>query len=267
MVKEPKYGYVTVKYGLHVLNIFLISHLHGDHFFGLPGLIATFQLLGRQAELHIYGPKGIKEAITLLLKLGSSWTSFPLYFHELTTTCSEVIFEDEKVVVKTIPLKHRVYANGFLFAEQPGERKLNRVAAEEYNIDICYYQNIKNGRDVVLDDGTVLANSLLTYDPSPAKSYAFCSDTKYVPENVSLLRGVTALYHESTFLHQHADLAEKTGHSTARQAAEIAKASEVGMLILGHYSTRYSSLGVFKDEAETVFEPVFLAEDGKEFVI
>lgn len=157
---------------------------------------------------------------------------------------------------------------GFLFAEQPGERKLNRVAAEEYNIDICYYQNIKNGRDVVLDDGTVLANSLLTYDPSPAKSYAFCSDTKYVPENVSLLRGVTALYHESTFLHQHADLAEKTGHSTARQAAEIAKASEVGMLILGHYSTRYSSLmGCLKMRQETVFEPVFWLKDGKEFVI
>ncbi len=247
------------------IKTIFISHLHGDHFFGLPGLISTFRLLGRETELHIYGPKGIKEGITLMLKLGNSWTNFPLIFHELNSKTSELIFEDEKVEVHTIPLKHRIYANGFLFKEKLGERKLNVNAVKQYEIDVCYYQNIKNGKNVTLDNGKVILNSELTYDPLPPKSYAFCSDTSYNPDIIPLINEVNALYHESTFLEKHKNLATTTGHSTAGQAAEIAKKANVKMLILGHYSTRYNGIECFKEEAELVFKNVELANDGKSF--
>jgi ribonuclease Z len=242
-----------------------ISHLHGDHFFGLPGLISTFRLLGREEPLHIYGPKGIKEAITLFLKLGDSWTNFPLLFHELSSKEQELIFEDDKVEVRTLPLDHRVYTNGFLFTEKPKERKLNVDATKKYGIEICYYQNIKNGKDVVLEDGTVVKNELLSFNPPPVKSYAFCSDTAYKPALVPLLKGVDVLYHEATFLDQHEHLAPKTKHSTAKQAALIAKDAQVKQLILGHFSTRYDNMNRFKEEAQTVFEAVDIADDGKEF--
>jgi len=240
-----------------------ISHLHGDHFFGLPGLIATFHLLGRGNELHVYGPKGIKEAITLLLKLGNSWTSYPLIFHELTSTQPEVIFEDEKVIIETIPLKHRVYTNGFLFSEKPNPRKLNVEKVEEYGIEKYHYNNIKLGKDISLEDGTLIPNRELTFDPPKPKKYAFCSDTVYDPKIVSLVHEVDALYHETTFLEKDAHLAEKTKHTTAKEAAQIAKKAEVGKLILGHYSTRYPAIEAFKEEAQTVFDQVILGEDGK----
>jgi len=242
-----------------------ISHLHGDHFFGLPGLISTFQLLGRETELHIYGPKGIKEAITLLLKLGKSWTSFPLLFHELDSGDSELIYEDDKVEVHTIPLSHRIYTNGFLFKEKPGERKLNIEEIQKRSIDFCYYQNIKDGKDIVMDNGLVIPNDMLSFDPPKPMVYAFCSDTAYDEKIVSFLEEVDVLYHESTFLDKHENLAKKTGHSTAKQAAAIAKQAEVKTLILGHYSTRYDDLLEFKTEAEEVFENVMLADDGKTF--
>ncbi len=135
-----------------------ISHLHGDHFFGLPGLISTFRLLGREKELHIYGPKGIKEAITLMLKLGNSWTNYPLIFHELTSNKPERIFEDEKVYVQTLPLDHRVYTNGFLFYEKLGERKLNIEAVKKHRVDKAYFRKIKLGEDVLLDSGELIPN-------------------------------------------------------------------------------------------------------------
>jgi len=247
------------------INHIFISHLHGDHFFGLPGLISTFRLLGRDKEMHIYGPKGIKEAITLLLKLGDSWTNFPLVFHELTSKKDELIYEDEKVSVTTIPLDHRVYTNGFLFKEQLGERKLNIEAVEQYKIDRSSYQNIKNGKDVILDEGKVVANAELTFDPPKPKSYAYCSDTAYKPGIIPQIEGVNALYHESTFLDSEEHLSSKTKHATAKEAAAIAKEAKVGTLILGHYSTRYKSIALFKEEAKTVFERVELADDGKVF--
>lgn len=247
------------------INHIFISHLHGDHFFGLPGLVSTFRLLGRDKELHIYGPKGIKEAITLLLKLGDSWTNYQLYFHELTSKEPEVIFENDKVTVETIRLSHRVYTNGFLFKEKLGERKLNAEAVEKYKIDKAYFQNIKNGRDVALDDGTIISNSELSFDPPAPKSYAYCSDTGYKPDIVDQIKNATALYHESTFLESEAHLAVKTKHSTAKQAAAIAKAANVGILILGHYSTRYKSIELFKEEALEIFPNVELADDGKFF--
>lgn len=244
-----------------------ISHLHGDHFYGLIGLISTFRLLGRETDLHIYGPKGIKEVITLQLRLAKSYGGFQLIFHELTATTSTLVYEDEKVSVHTIPLDHRVYTNGYLFKEKLGERKLNIDAVLNNDIELCDYRNIKLGKDVENKKGELIPNTKLTFDPEPPKSYAFCSDTKYTESVVPIIKGVTTLYHESTFLEAHASLCEKTKHSTAKQAATIAFKANVKQLILGHYSTRYSNLEEFKNEASTVFENVFLADDGKEFIV
>ncbi len=242
-----------------------ISHLHGDHFFGLIGLVSTFRMLGRENPLHIHGPKGIKEAITLQLKLSNSWTDYPLHFHELTNTESDVIFEDDKVIVSTIPLQHRIYCNGFLFKEKPGERKLLISKVENYNIDKAFYRSIKKGKDVILDDGTIIANKELTEDPKPVKSYAYCSDTKYDEAKIPLIDNATVLYHESTFLESHKYLCATTGHSSAIEAATIAKKANIGTLILGHYSTRYDNIEQFEDEAKTVFENVEIGDDGKVF--
>ena len=242
-----------------------ISHLHGDHFFGLPGLISTFHLMGRETDLHIYGPKGIKEAILLLLKLGKSYTTFQLYFHELDQKSPELLFEDELVTVETIPLEHRVYTNGFLFKEKPGDRKLNIEAARQANIDLSYYNKIKQGADVENKDGILISNSEITFAPDPPKSYAFCSDTAYNPGMVAQIAGTSVLYHEATFMDVHYLLAEKTKHSTTKEAATIAKKAEVGTLILGHYSGRYNNLELLRKEAEEIFDKVILAEDGAVF--
>ncbi|HDZ03551.1 hypothetical protein LCGC14_0127330 [marine sediment metagenome] len=247
------------------INHIFISHLHGDHFFGLPGFISTMRLLGREKELHVYGPKGIKEAITLLLKLGDSWTNYPLLFHELSSKESELIFEDDKISVTTIPLDHRVYTNGFLLREKIGKRKLNVDAAEEYGIDKAYYHNIKNGKNITLDNGNVVSNKELTFDPPAPKSYAFCSDTIYDESLAAKIKDVDILYHESTFLESEAELATKTKHATAKQAAKVAKEANVKTLVLGHYSTRYKSIELFKEEASTIFPNVLLADDGKTF--
>jgi len=242
-----------------------ISHLHGDHFFGLVGLISTFRLLGREADLNIYGPKGIKKAITLQLKLGKSWTNYPLLFHELKSNKSQLIFEDEKITVHTIPLDHRIYTNGFLFKEKIGERKLNIDAVRKANVDMSYYQKIKQGSDVLNKKGDLIPNDELTFDPDPPKSYAFCSDTVYFKGYIQLIKKVTVLYHESTFLKEHEYLCQRTKHCTATHAATIAKEAEVRKLILGHYSTRYKSIEYFKEEAQQVFDNVLLADDGKIF--
>ncbi len=242
-----------------------ISHLHGDHFFGLVGLISTFRLLTRETDLHIYGPKGIKEVITLQMKLADSWTNYNLIFHELTSKKSKLVFEDDKVVVHTIPLNHRVYTNGFLFKEKEGERKLDIVAVENANIDTAYFRKLKQGFDVENRDGVLIDNKKVTKPAKKPKSYAFCSDTMYKEDIVPIIKNVDVLYHESTFLEKHANLALKTKHSTAKEAAKIAKFANVGTLVLGHYSTRYDGLNAFKEEAQTVFDNVELSEDGKVF--
>lgn len=242
-----------------------ISHLHGDHVYGLIGLISTFKMLKREAPLNVYGPKGIKEMITVQLKLSNAWTDYPLHFHELESKESEIIFKDEKVTVHTIPLQHRVYCNGFLFTEAPKDRKLNLGAVLNYNIDKAYYNSIKKGKDITLNTGELIPNNKLTFEPEPSKSYAFCSDTKYNEAKLEILKNVTILYHEATFLESHSHLCEFTGHSTAKQAATIAKKANVGELILGHYSTRYGDIQLFKEEAQTIFENTQLANDGKVF--
>lgn len=245
-----------------------ISHLHGDHFYGLIGLISTFTLLNHETELHIYAPKGLKEIITLQLKISNSWTKYPILFHELSSKKSELIFEDKKVEVHTIPLNHRIYTNGFLFKEKLGERKLNMNAINKYSeIKICDYQNLKIGRDFILENGTILQNKMLTLNPSKPLSYAFCSDTSYYPEIIPIIKNVNCLYHETTFLEDRADLATKTKHATALQAATIAKQANVKELIIGHYSGRYKNIEDFKTESKKIFENTQLAETGKVFKI
>jgi ribonuclease Z len=242
-----------------------ISHLHGDHYFGLVGLISTFRLLTRETDLHIYGPKGLKELITLQMKLADSWTNFKLIFHELTSKESELIYEDEKVSVHTIPLDHRIYTNGFLFKEKPFERKLNIQKIEALNIDKAYFRKLKQGDDVVNEEGTIIPNPEVTFEGHQPKSYAFCSDTAFKEDIIPIIKGVDVLYHESTFMDAHEHLCAKTKHSTAKQAALIALKAHAKQLILGHYSTRYGTLEGFKSEAETVFKKVLLADDGKVF--
>ena len=249
------------------INHIFISHLHGDHFYGLVGLISTFMLLNRESDLHVYGPKGIKEIILLQLRASGSYTGYSLFFHELESKASEVIFEDEKVRVSTIPLNHRIYTNGYLFEEKNKERKLNIAAVEEYAIDKVYFNKIKYGGDITLEDGRVIPNTELSFDPAVARSYAYCSDTLYDERIIPLIEGVDLLYHESTFLEKEAHLAEKTMHSTAKQAATIALKAKVRQLALGHYSTRYGSIDGFQSEAEIIFPNVWLADDGKEFEI
>lgn len=242
-----------------------ISHLHGDHYFGLVGLISTFRLLTRETELHIYAPKGLKEIITLQMKLSDSWTNYPLIFHELESKESKLIYEDDNVEVQTIPLKHRIYTNGFLFKEKEGERKLNIEAVKEANIDRAYYRKLKQGADVPNENGELIKNETVTLDPKPAKSYAYCSDTLYSESIIPVINEADILYHESTFLNKNQDLCKPTMHSTAKQAATIAKKANVKTLILGHYSTRYNGYDLFKKEAEEVFANVELALDGKSF--
>jgi ribonuclease Z len=258
------------KYGVKFSKIkhIFISHLHGDHLFGLVGLIATFRLLNRTQELHIYGPTGIKEIITLQLKLSNSWTQYPLYFHELSSEKSELIFEDKKVEIYTIPLNHRIYTNGFLFKEKLGERKLNMAEISKYNeIEVCDLQNLKNGRDFMLKNNTVISNKTLTFEPQKPISYAFCSDTCYFPDIIPIIKNVDCLYHETTFLKDKENLATQTKHSTAEQAATIAKEANVSQLIIGHFSGRYKSKNGFLKEATAIFKNTLLAEEGKTFDI
>ncbi len=243
-----------------------ISHLHGDHFFGLVGLISTFALIGRDADLHIYGPKGIKEAILLQLKLGKSYTKFSMFFNELESKEPQLLFEDDSVSVSSIPLEHRVYTNGFLFKEKIGERKLNIEAVREARIDVSYYAKLKQGSDVENTKGKLIKNTDVTFDPDVPPSYAYCSDTAFFPQIIPQIEGCKILYHESTFLEEHQHLCDKTKHSTAKEAAAIAKRANVETLILGHFSGRYKNTEDYKREAQEIFSNVQLAADGKEFI-
>ncbi len=246
------------------INHIFISHLHGDHFFGLVGLISTLGILNREKDLHIFGPEGIKEVILLQLKVSKSYTKFKLIFHELSSKKSELIFEDDKVTVSTIPLNHRVYTNGFLFKEKEKPKKLNIENVKQYpEIETCDYHNIKAGKDIVLTSGEIVKNEELTLAPPKPKSFAFCSDTSYLESIIPIIKEVDLLYHEATFLKDREDLAIKTQHSTAEQAALIAQKAKVNTLIIGHYSSRYSNIEAFKEEASLIFPNVILAETGK----
>lgn len=241
------------------INHIFISHLHGDHCFGLPGLIASFRLLGREVPLHVYGPKGIKNMLETIFTITETHRGFEVIYHELDKGYSEKIYEDNRIEVYTIPLDHRIYCNGYLFKEKPKDRHLNMKEIAKYDeIEVCDYHNLKAGKDFVLSDGYVLKNEILTVDPSPSVSYAFCSDTRYLESVIPIIKNVTVLYHESTFLHDLKEMADYTGHSTALEAAKIAQKAEVGKLILGHFSNRYGDLTVFTDEAREIFPNTFL---------
>ncbi len=241
------------------INHIFISHLHGDHFFGLPGLLASFRLLGRETPLHIFGPKGIKEILETIFRLSKFQKSYEIVYHELEGKDSQLIYEDKKVEVYTIPLDHRVYCNGYLFKEKPKDRHLNMDEISKYpEIETCDYHNIKNGKDFVLSDGYVLKNENLTKPGGHAATYAFCSDTKYKEDIIPIIENVDLLYHESTFLHEFKEFADQTGHSTAHEAALIAKKANVGKLVLGHFSNRYTDLSVFLEEAKTTFAESYL---------
>ena len=237
-----------------IKNIF-ISHLHGDHFFGLIGLISTFRLYGRSSDLNLFGPKGLKQIIDLQLKFSNSWTDFKINFHELDSKESISILNNGKFQVTTIPLRHRVYTNGFLFVEKHKEKNLNMDNIKKHAINYTDFNKIKNGEDIVLNNGSVIKNRELTLEPKKSTSYAFCSDTSYHEEIISILKNVTLLEIDS-------DLAKKTLHSTASDAAKIAKAANCQKLLLGHFSSRYKNLDKFIDESSKIFKNVDLAYEG-----
>ncbi|MDP5106888.1 MAG: ribonuclease Z [Polaribacter sp.] len=256
------------KIGFSKIDHVFISHLHGDHFYGLVGLLATYGILSREKELHVYGPKGIKKVTLLQLKISQSHAKYPIIFHELTSEESELIFENDKVSVRTIPLNHRVYTNGYLFTEKEKPRKLNMLNISGYpEIDKADYLNIKAGKDIVLSNGEIVSNTELTIPASKPLSFAFCSDTCYKPDIIPIIKNVDLLYHEATFLADREDLAKKTKHSTSAQAAQIAKDAAVKQLIVGHYSGRYKDITLFKNEATAIFENTELAEPGKVFSV
>lgn len=245
----------------------LISHLHGDHFFGLPGLILTFNLLGREKPLNIYGPKGIKKIILSLLKIGNAWTNYKLNFTELKNPKSEIIYDKNDISITTIPLYHGIYTNGFLFRKKTFVHKLMVDKAQNYGIDKTQFAGIKLGKDGIKTDGSIIENIKLVEPLNPDITYAFCGDTLFNEKIIELIKGCDLLYHESTFLKKHENFAKKTFHSTAEQAALIAKKSNVKKLILGHFSTRYKDLDLFIKESKSIFPNVDLAIENKIFTI
>jgi len=260
-IRKYKHKFNKIKY-------IFISHLHGDHFFGLVGFLSSLRLLGREKELHIFAPKGLKEIVELQFKIAQTDINYPLIFHELHSPKSEKILDEKKFSIETIPLEHRIYANGFLIKEKPKQRKLNMEAIKKYpEIETWAYHKLKDGEDFVSDTGKVIPNEELTLPPPPPKSYAYCSDTIYKPDIVPLIKNIDLLYHEATFLEEHKELAKKTKHSTAKQAAEIAKAANVKKLVLGHFSSRYPDEEQFKKEAMEIFPNSDIAQEGKSFEI
>ena len=241
------------------INHIFISHLHGDHVFGLPGLISSFRLLGRETPLHVYGPKGIKEMMETIFRITETHQGFEVVFHELSSKKSEKVFEDNRVEVFTIPLDHRIYCNGYLFKEKPKERHLNMQEISKYpEIEICDYHNLNRGKDIQLSDGYIVKNENLTKPAEPSVSYAFCSDTRYLESIIPIIKNVDVLYHEATFLHDLKKMADYTGHTTALEAAKIARKANVKKLILGHFSNRYNDLSVFLNEACEIFPETYL---------
>ncbi len=244
-----------------------ISHLHGDHFFGLPGLLSSMHLLGRKQDITIYCPKELKDVMDLVNKVSDTRFNYAVNWVFTNNNGLNLIFEDDKVEVYSFPLKHRIFCTGFLFKEKPLPRKIDKYKLEKYNISPADILKLKKGEDVENKDGDIIKNKMATIAPRDAKSYAYCSDTIYFPEIIEYVKGVDMLYHESTFLNEHKERAEKTFHSTAEQAAQIAKAAEVKQLLLGHFSVRYGNLEQFIAEASPIFDKCLLATDGKRISI
>ena len=255
------------KIKLQRLDHIFISHLHGDHYLGLMGLIQTMNLLGRTSTLFIYCPANIEEIISVHLKFSESALKFPIQYQMVNFKKSEIIFENDKVVVSSIPLKHRIPCSGFLFKEKQKPRRINSTAIKQYNVPKHQIFKLKLGEDYTDEEGKIVKNNVLTYDSLTSFSYAFCSDTKYEEQIIDVIKGVTLLYHEATFSDEHSDRAIKTFHSTAKQAALIAHKSNAKSLIIGHFSNRYPDLNVLLEEAKEIFKNTELATQGNEFKI
>lgn len=243
------------------LQAVFISHIHGDHCFGLIGMISTFGLLGRTAPLHIYAPSALHDMLNRQIDLFCFNLGYEVVFHEIDTTKSYVIYEDRSLTVTTLPLTHRVPCAGFLFREKPTLPHIRRDMIDFYGIPVAYIPSIKNGADWQLSDGTVIPNSRLVSPAAEPRAYAYCSDTAYRPELVSLLHDVNLLYHEATYGEDMIEHAVKYCHSTARQAAIIARDAQVQRLLIGHYSSRYTDESVLLNEAKQFFDKTILADE------
>lgn len=245
----------------------LISHLHGDHFFGLVGLLSTMHLLGRTKGITVYGPTGLEQIIRMQLEIGGAKLDFSIDFIELFGNETRIIYEDRKIEILTFPLRHRIPANGFKISEKPHERTLDGEKFKAQGLSLTLIPKFKAGENVTLEDGTVLFAEDYTFPPAKSKSYAYCSDTTYLESLVPAIAGADLLYHEATFLKNMAARAKTTLHSTAEDAAKIAKLANVGKLILGHLSARYSGTEAHFEEASAIFPNVQVVEDGDVYKI
>lgn len=243
------------------LNHIFISHLHGDHCFGLMGLISTFGLLGRTAELHIHSPKGLEELLTPMLNFFCHTLAYKVIFHEFDTRQTSVVYEDRSMTVTTIPLQHRIPCCGFLFAEKARPNHIIRDMVDFYKVPVYELNRIKNGSDYVTPEGEVIANTRLTRPSDPPRKYAYCSDTIFRPEIVKQLSGVDLLFHEATFAESELARAKETYHTTAAQAARIALEAGVRQLVIGHFSARYEDESILLKEASAVFPNAILAKE------
>ena len=243
------------------LNHIFISHLHGDHCLGLMGLISTFGLLGRTAELHIHSPKGLEELLTPMLNFFCHTLAYKVIFHEFDTRQTSVVYEDRSMTVTTIPLQHRIPCCGFLFAEKARPNHIIRDMVDFYKVPVYELNRIKNGSDYVTPEGEVIANTRLTRPSDPPRKYAYCSDTIFRPEIVEQLSGVDLLFHEATFAESELARAKETYHTTAAQAARIALEAGVRQLVIGHFSARYEDESILLKEASAVFPNTILAKE------
>lgn len=255
------------KIKLGKLNHIFISHVHGDHVFGLPGLISSLSLLGRTNDLHIYGIPELSKFLNSFVKFYGEDLPFNVIFHPFGHRKSRLLFEDDKVEVYTIPLKHRVPTSGFLFREKPKSRNIKKELIEKYRIPIKEIVKIKEGSDFVSVSGKIIPNEDLTFPPFAQRTYAYCSDTAYYDKIVPLIKNVDLLYHETTFKQSDADLARQTTHSTTQEAAKVAKLANVKKLLIGHFSVRYKKVSPLLDEAKEVFENTVAVNDGDTFEI
>ena len=244
------------------INHIFISHLHGDHCFGLIGLISTFGLLGRTAPLHIYADPKLEELMKPQIEFFCKGLHYPLFFHGIDATRHQTIYEDNTITVESLPLEHRIPCCGFLFREKPKRRHLLGDVANFYKIPAYMRQSIKDGADYTTPDGETIPNSRLTKDADRSRSYAYCSDSAPCYNNSALLHGVDLLYHEATFAESEKERAAQTYHSTARQAAQVASEAGVKRLLIGHYSSRYETPEVLLNEARELFPETICAKEG-----
>lgn len=243
------------------LNHVFISHLHGDHCFGLLGLISTFGLLGRTATLHIHAPKGIEALFAPMLNFFCNHLPYKVLFREFETNEPKMIHTDRSLTVTTIPLRHRIPCCGFLFQEKQRPNHIIRDMIDFYNVPIYELNRIKNGADYITPEGEVIPHEKLTRPAEPARSYAYCSDTIYMEQIVEQIKGVDLLFHEATFSQADLGRAKETYHTTAQQAGQIALAAGVKKLVIGHFSARYDEESVLLEEASAIFPNTILAEE------